>query len=575
MRPFDPRLMQYAAATRKFLVLSVLFGAIQAGLIVVQAYLLATTISEVFLDRAALAEVSTRIGWLVAVLAARALVSYGAEVMAFRAAADAKSQLRIAVLRRMFALGPLGLPQRSTAEVSQLVTRGVDALDAYFGRYLPQLVLAVVVPLTVGIAILTQDLLAAVIIAVTIPLIPLFMVLIGLYTKAQVDRQWRTLGMLSGYFLDLVAGLPTLKVFGRAKAQAAQLREVGERYRKSTMGVLRVSFLSALVLELLATLSVAVVAVSIGLRLVEGNMALVTALFVLILAPEAYLPVRQVGVHFHAAAEGVGAAEDMFAILETPLPERAVGPAPDPTGAALVMAAVRAGYPGRDRPVLDSFSARFEPGRITAVVGPSGGGKTTVLRVLLGFLPVQSGIVSVQPPGAEPVDLAGVDPDAWRARVSWVPQDPVLLPGSIADNVALGCPGADRAAVVRALAGAGLPVADLPQGLDTPIREGGAGLSAGQARRVAVARALLRDTPVLLLDEPTASLDPITETSLVGALRNLAERGRTVVVVAHRRALVEAADDVVVVEGQVAGLADQPDGRAASTNLISRAEPFR
>lgn len=540
MRPFDPRLLRRARATRGFLAAAVLFSIASALLVIAQAWLLASAIDEVFFRGLPAAQIADEVLLLIAVVLGRGLLAYMMEVVAFGSAARVKSQLRLAVVERTLAVGPVALSAADTAELAQVAGRGIEALDAYYSRYLPQLVLAVIIPLTVGSAILAQDVLAAVIIGLTLPLIPVFMVLIGLYTGSQVERQWRTLSRLSGFFLDLVAGLPTLQVFGRAKAQARALQEVGDRYRDATLRVLRVSFMSTLALELLATLSVAIIAVSIGLRLVNGTMDFRIALFVLILAPEAYFPVRQVGMHFHAAAEGLGAAERLLGWLEMPGAVGGGAPAPDARGQVLELRGITAGY--GEAEVLRGFSARFEPGRVTALVGPSGAGKSTVLSVLLGFLPPRSGRVEV---GGR--DLSGVDLEQWRRQVSWVPQSPVLLPGSVAENVRLGAEQADDGAIAAAVAAAGLDQADLPQGLATRIAEGGAGISAGQRRRVALARALLRDAPVVLLDEPTAALDPGTERLVLRLIERLRQEGRTVVLVAHRKPLIDIADEVVQV----------------------------
>ena len=544
MRPLDPRLLTYARVTRKFLVASVIIGTAIALLAVVQAFALAGIITEVFQAGAGLAEVTDAIWVLVAVILARVALSYLAEVVANSTAAKAKSQLRTALLDHVMKLGPVWLARRGEGELAALTTRGINALDAYYARYLPMLVLAVTVPIVGGVTILTQDLLAAVIVALTLPLIPVFMVLVGLYTKGRVDRQWRTLGVLSGHFLDVVAGLPTLAVFGRAKAQAANIRRIGDAYRVATLRVLRVSFLSSLVLELLATLSVALIAVSIGLRLVEGNFTLYAGLVVLILAPEVYLPLRMVGASFHAAAEGLGAAEGVFEVLDTEPP--ATGSrtdVPDPSRVGIEIRDLSVEYADRGAPALDGFSGQIAPGRMTALVGPSGSGKTTLLNVLLGFVQPNSGEVRIGD-----VDLAELDPDAWRAHVAYVPQRPRLLSMSLRDNVALGAPDADDDRIVAALTAAGATdvLDSLPDGLDTPLGEGGHGLSVGQQRRVAVARALLRDAPLVLLDEPTAALDVATEADVLAAVKEHA-RGRTVVVVAHRTSLAELADDVVVV----------------------------
>ena len=415
--------------------------------------------------------------------------------------------------------------------------------------------LAVVVPLIAGTMILTQDPLSALIVALTIPAIPVFMSLIGRYTQARVDRQWTTLGTLSGHFLDVVEGLPTLKVFNRARAQAQTVRRVGEAYREATMGVLRISFLSSLVLELLATLSVALIAVAIGLRLIEGDLDLRSGLIVLILAPEVYLPLRMVGVHFHAAADGVGAAERMFAVLEAP------GPTPgtatvDAATATITVRALSVHY--GDRVAVPGASLVIRPGRMTALVGPSGCGKSTLLSVLLGLVGPPAarlgGSVHVTDATGRDVPFQDLDLAAWRAQVGWVPQAPSMLAGTVADNVRLGRAGFTDEQVLEALLAAGLdPGAELPAGLATVITEGGAGVSVGQARRVGLARALLGDPAILLLDEPTAALDGSAEAEVGATTAALVARGRTVVVVSHRASIIEAADDVVDLSAAVVG----------------------
>ena len=544
MRPLDPRLLTYARVTRKFLVASVIIGTLIALLAVAQAFALASIITKVFQDGASLADVMGAVWILVGVILARVVLSYLNEVAANATAAKAKSQLRTALLDHVMKLGPVWLARRGEGELAALTTRGINALDAYYARYLPMLVLSVTVPIVGGVAILTQDVLAAVIVALTLPLIPVFMVLVGLYTKTRVDRQWRTLGVLSGHFLDVVAGLPTLAVFGRAKAQAASIRRIGDAYRVATLRVLRVSFLSSLVLELLATLSVALIAVSIGLRLVEGNFTLYAGLAVLILAPEVYLPLRMVGANFHAAAEGLGAAEGVFEVLETPPP--ATGSrtdVPNPAQKSLTIEHLSVAYADRGSAALDDFSCRIPPGQVTALVGPSGSGKTSLLNVLLGFVAPTTGSVRVGE-----VELSDLDPDAWRDHVAYVPQHPHLMSMSLRDNVALGAPGADDRAVIEALvqAGAADVLESLPEGLDTELGEGGRGLSVGQLRRVAVARALLRKSPLVLMDEPTAALDVATEAGVIDSVRRHAQ-GRTVVIVAHRASLAELADHIVEV----------------------------
>ncbi len=550
MRPLDPRLLRYARATRRFLVAAVLIGSLTAALTVAQAFLVARIVTSAFQSGATLADVSAWLWWLAAIALARAALAWLAESAGHRAGADATSQLRLEVVGRALRLGPAYLGARGPGQITALVTRGAAALDDYFARYLPQLVLAVVVPLVAGTAILTQDVLSAVVVAVTLPLIPLFMVLIGMYTQARVDRQWSTLGVLSGHFLDVVAGLPTLKVFGRAKAQVATIRRISDQYRSATMGVLRVSFLSSLALELLATLSVAVLAVAIGLRLVEGTMDLTSGLTVLILAPEVYLPLRLVGVHFHSAADGIGAAERMFEVLEAPQA---------PTGGRTIDASTATirvrdlGVRFGDRQGVQSASFEARPGRVTALVGPSGCGKSTILAALLGLVgpPTASvtGTVEVVDRAGAATPLEDLDMDAWRAQVGWVPQVPTMIAGTVADNVRFLRPGWSDHDVTDALRAAGLDPEELPSGLSTPVAEGGGGVSLGQARRIGVARALLADPAILLLDEPTAALDGTSEAGVAATVAALGRRGRTVLLVTHRDTMVEQADDVVALAG--------------------------
>ncbi|MGA5217568.1 thiol reductant ABC exporter subunit CydD [Streptomyces cinereoruber] len=540
MKPIDPRLLRYARATRVFLTAVVVLGLVGAALVVAQAMLIAEIVVGSFQEGRSVSALATPLLLLAGVAVARGLVSWLTELAAHRASAAVKSELRGRLLGRAAALGPGWLGGQRAGSLIALATRGVDALDDYFARYLPQLGLAVVVPVAVLARIVTEDWVSAAIIVVTLPLIPLFMILIGWYTQARMDRQWKLLSRLSGHFLDVVAGLPTLKIFGRAKAQAESIRAITSEYRQATMRTLRIAFLSSFALELLATLSVALVAVTIGMRLVHGDLDLYTGLVILILAPEAYLPLRQVGAQYHAAAEGLAAAEEIFDVLEQPVRNGGTGAVPD--SVRLELDAVTVRHAGRAEPSLDAVTLTVEPGETVALVGPSGAGKSTLLDVVLGFTaPEPGGTVRV---GGE--DLAGLDPEAWRSRIAWVPQRPYLFAGTIAENVRLARPDASDEAVRGALRDAGADgfVAELPDGLDTLLGEDGAGLSAGQRQRLALARAFLADRPLLLLDEPTAALDGETEAGVVDAVRRLAA-GRTVLLVVHRPALLAVADRVV------------------------------
>ncbi|WP_314614414.1 thiol reductant ABC exporter subunit CydD [Streptomyces stackebrandtii] len=540
MKPIDPRLLRYARATRLFLTAVVVLGLAGAALVIAQAMFIAEIVVGAFQKGLSVSDLTTPLLLLAGVAVARGLVSWLTELAAHRASAAVKSELRGRLLARSAALGPGWLSGQKAGSLIALATRGVDALDDYFARYLPQLGLAVVVPVAVLARIVTEDWVSAAIIVVTLPLIPIFMILIGWYTQARMDRQWKLLSRLSGHFLDVVAGLPTLKIFGRAKAQAESIRTITSEYRQATMRTLRIAFLSSFALELLATLSVALVAVTIGMRLVHGELDLYTGLVILILAPEAYLPLRQVGAQYHAAAEGLAAAEEIFEVLEQPVRGGGTGAVPESVRLELDRVTVR--HAGRAEPALDAATLTVEPGETVALVGPSGVGKSTLLDVVLGFVtPEEGGSVRV---GGE--DLAALDPEAWRSRIAWVPQRPYLFAGTIAENVRLARPDASDEAVREALRDAGADgfVTGLPEGLDTPLGEDGAGLSAGQRQRLALARAFLADRPLLLLDEPTAALDGETEAGVVDAVRRLAA-GRTVLLVVHRPALLAVADRVV------------------------------
>ncbi|MFF4517466.1 thiol reductant ABC exporter subunit CydD [Streptomyces mirabilis] len=582
MKPIDPRLLRYARATRFFLMAVVGLGAAGAALVIAQAMLIAEVVVGAFQHGHSASELRTPLVLLVAVAIGRAVVSWLTELAAHRASAAVKSELRGRLLERAAALGPGWLSGQRTGSLVALATRGVDALDDYFSRYLPQLGLAVVVPVAVLARIVTEDWVSAAIIVVTLPLIPVFMALIGWATRSQMDRQWRLLSRLSGHFLDVVAGLPTLKVFGRAKAQAESIRRITGEYRQATMRTLRIAFLSSFALELLATISVALVAVTIGMRLVHGDMDLYVGLVVLVLAPEAYLPLRQVGAQYHAAAEGLAAAEEIFSVLETPVPTTGSLVAPE---GEIGFEGVTVRYPGRSGDAVSDVSFTVEPGETVALVGPSGVGKSTLLNVLLRFVEPVAGRVRI---GG--VDLAEADVEEWRSRVAWVPQRPHLYAGSIAENVRLARLDADDAAVRRALADAGaLEFVDaLPDGVGTVLGEDGSGLSAGQRQRLALARAFLADRPVLLLDEPTASLDGATEAEVVAAVRRLAV-GRTVLLVVHRPALLEVADRVVRLEAAASVVATgsvhgegvkelptvEPEGVPAAATEEAQAAPSR
>ena len=507
----------------------------QVALAIALAALIAVVVTAVFVDGRELSDVSADLVALLLVVILRAITTYAQESASARTSARVKAELAHQVVAHVARLGPDWLVSARRSRLVVLLTSGLDALDEYFARYLPQLVATLIIPLVVVLAIAVVDPLSAVVIAVTVPLIPLFMVLIGWRTQVEQRRQWDALQTLSGHFLDVLHGLLTLKIFGRSQGQARAIAEVSERYRSRTMRVLRISFLSSFTLELLATLSVAVVAVEVGLRLIEGGITLQAALFVLVLAPEAYLPLRQIGVHYHASQAGLAAAEEVFELLETSAPDEP-GVAPDLRHTAVILESVRVRHEGRSR---DSLATSFEvaPGETIALLGPSGGGKSTAVACLLGITKPTSGKVRAGDCSAAP---------RWRDQIAWMPQHPGFVRGTVADNVRVVAPLASDAVVSVALRRAGADfVANLPLGIDTVLGEQGAGLSVGQRQRIALARVFVRDTPMAVLDEPTAGLDGATERAVVAAIGELSGE-RTLVLVAHRPALAAAADRTVV-----------------------------
>jgi len=546
VRFIDPRLFRHSRNSRGYLVAALGVALLTAVLSLAQAALITTLIVKIFHLRPASSTVTPLLWQLLAVFAARSVLAFAGEQIAVRAGNRVRAELRSRLLNRLLADAEV-VNRFGSAHISMLATRGINALDAYFAKYIPQLFIAMTVPLLVGAYIFHLDTTSGVLLVVTVPLIPILGALIGSYTGKAMEKKWRTLGLLSGYFLDLVSGLTTLKVFGRSRLQEENLERVGEQYRSNTMKVLRISFLSALALEIVATLSVAVIAVSIGLRLVTASIDLRTGLLILILAPEVYWPLRMVGSHFHAAADGIETANQIFEVLDAP--QMVNGSIQVNAISAIEISHLEVRLGTRETKVVIP-ATRIERGRVIAVTGPSGAGKSTLLSLLLGFTRLNSGTIRIEADG-QLHDLQELDLNSWRTHISWVPQRPRLPHGTLRELVRLGDAHASDTEIASALVKAGLPLSTFREGLDSTIGEGGAGISIGQSRRIALARALIRRADLLLLDEPSAALDDLSEAEIVAAVQDEAERGAIVLVVSHHPALIEISHETITIEKPV------------------------
>lgn len=539
-RETQRRLAKSSRVARKHLVVTVGLGMLQTGLIIAQATLLAKVIAGVFMDGDTFADVAPLLAWLTVITIGRGLASAGFESAGRFGAAKVMSELREKLSSQLLMNRPGALQDEQSGELVSSAIEGVAALENYFARYLPQMVLAALVPVAILAWIVQFNWISALILGVTAPLIILFMVLIGLLTEQRTRKRWERMSRLSSHFLDLVGGLSTLRANSQARAQSGSIDQVGEEYRRETMGALRIGFLSSLVLELLAMIGVAMVATAVGIQLADGSLELVAGLTVLLLAPELYMPLRQLGAQFHASADGMAAAERIFEVIDLPAVVSAPVdpvPVPDPARRSVAMEGVSFAWPGRE-PVLEEIDLEIAPGETVALVGPSGGGKSTLANLLLRLAEPDAGRIR-----CGGVDLSRVEPREWRRRVAWVPQRPTIFSASLADNLRLFDPGAsdEDLAVAIGTAALGDLVAGLPEGLDTIVGDGGRRLSAGQTQRIALARALLSDAPLLILDEPTAHLDRETELELAAAIDEAA-RDRSALIISHRERPIANAD---------------------------------
>ena len=541
------RLWLLTQTDRLALILTVLFGFAGGLLTIAQAALLSRVVDDVFLGGQLLAAEAGFFRLLAVIVILRSFLVWANEVGANRLGGRIKSRLRQELFVTFLQLGPMYTRGEKAGELATTLFEGVEALGIYFSQYLPQVILAALIPMSILAFIFPRDLISGIILFLTAPLIPLFMYLIGKGAEVLTKRQWNTLSRLSAYFLDSLQGLTTLKIFGQSKERTRSISNTSERFREITLKVLRVTFLSALVLELVATISTAMVAVEVSLRLLYGRMDFQQAFFLLILAPEFYLPLRMLGTRFHAGMAGVTAAKRIFEVLDQRTDAMNTAQAVGQTNlafASLQIADLCFTYPGETQAAIENVNLNVHRGAHVALVGLTGAGKSTLAGLILGFIKPSSGEIWV---GGLP--MSGFPAEAWRDLIAWVPQHPYLFHDSIAANLRLARPEANLAELEEAARAACLDefVHSLPDGFDTVIGEEGARLSGGEAQRLAIARAFLKNAPILILDEPTSNLDPDTENSLVDSIRRLMD-GRTVITIAHRMNTFVEADQICVLE---------------------------
>ncbi|MDF2420610.1 thiol reductant ABC exporter subunit CydD [Trueperella pyogenes] len=536
MKPLDPRLLTYAGETKRYIVFLVLLGIFDAVLIAAQIVLIAHAVSPIFYGTLTPVQVGPLLGWLAVVFVARFALAYVREAYGHRSAVVVISDLRAKVLNKASALGDRWLTG-NTAQTVTLVTRGLDDLEAYFVQFLPQLFLSVTVMPALIALLFWFDWISALFVIFCIPLVPLFMILIGKMTSRYSAARLAAMQDLSSQLLDLLAGLATIKGLGRERGPETRVYDLGNRFARKTMQTLYVAFLSGAALEFLTTLTTALVAVNIGLRMVDGSVPLQIGLIAIMLTPEILKPLREVGTQFHASTNGVTAAEGAFRILEVPHAEhKGTSPVPDLSTAEIRFEGVSVFAPGRATVAPANFTSVIAPGKITVLRGPSGSGKTTAVHTLLGLLTPDEGQVTV-----DGIPLTDIDLESWWSAISWVPQRPAIVPGSVAENVGTIAPEA------AALTGFDDVVARLPQGWQTPIGHGGTGLSVGQRQRLALTRALVSSRPIVILDEPSAHLDAMSEEYVSKVVTSLKDAGHTVIVIAHRQAITQLADHVIEV----------------------------
>ncbi|MBI3168800.1 MAG: thiol reductant ABC exporter subunit CydD [Chloroflexi bacterium] len=552
------RLLSLTRDTRFSLTLTVLAGLLAGFLTIWQSWLLSSVIDGVFLQKRTLAQVTTPLLFILLAISGRGFLTWLNEVAANAVAVKIKTDLRERLFAHVLKLGPAYSRGQRTGELTTAAVEGIEALDAYFSQYLPQLVVTALVPISILFFVFPIDLLTGFVFLITAPLIPFFMIIIGKGAEVVTKRQYETLRLLSAHFLDSLQGLTTLKLFGQSKGQAKNIAKISEQYSDTTLSVLRITFLSALALEMLATISTALIAVEIGFRLLYRNMEFQPALFLLILAPEFYMPLRALGARFHAGMNGTTAAKRLYEILDTPVPELQVESyklqGSEPSTLNLKLENISFTYPNETTPALQNINLQINQGQHIALVGKTGAGKSTLVQLILGFIQPTQGNINYQSPITN-LQSPSIHPSSFTPHpsIAWVPQKPHLFHTTIAENICLGKADATHEEIVNAAKAARLHdfIESLPEKYETIVGESGARLSSGQAQRLALARAFLKDAPILILDEPTSALDPETESLLEKSTRELM-RGRTTITIAHRLNTIFQADKIIVLdEGKI------------------------
>jgi len=552
----DRRLFQLLKEERTPFLASISAGILASVMLIAQAFFLSQIINGAFIEKSGIEKLMMPLALFALFSLLRMALNWFSHTEANRGTLIIREKLFTRLTSTVAALGPLYTKSVQSGRLSTTLLKGVESLDAYYSQYIPQIFFALFTPLLIAGTILPSDPISGTILLLSAPLIPMFMIVIGKSASAMTEKQWKTMSRMSGYFLDVLQGLPTLKLFAQSKRHHDAIEEAGETFRHATLRVLKIAFLSSLTLELVGTIGTAIIAVGIGLRLMAGELNFQLALFVLLLTPDFYLPLRQLGTKFHAGMEGVSASKEIFAILDQKAP---ASPAPATFALNECIADqpihcdnITYTYPNSQEAALENITLTIPAGKTTAIIGPSGSGKSTLINLLLRFQEPDKGSITIGTRGGKPINVMPLD--AWHQQISWVPQHPYLFNATLRENILLAKPDASADEMAEALQKTGLTnlVSQLPQGLDTVLGEEGARLSGGEAQRVALARAFLKNAPLLVLDEPTSHTDPELEAMLRNSIQELMQ-GRTTIMIAHRLESIRSAEQIIVVsQGKIA-----------------------